>query len=213
MNQPHNGHPRSRRRVDRPSTRNGTGLTSFARSRSLGGLTAVAIAASILTVSGGPPTPAAATTATVQTVAASPSKSFSPRMAPGNPGVPGDPVVLFEEAFENRALDSNILLTDYEGAGGQTYTGDPYWVSRPACNGLVINWSSPIVAGDCNGESFYDNLTAVPRALGVAAGSSSPGTNGAASSYTEAGPPERMIPPGAHSRIHASDTVGGWISQ
>ncbi|WP_454853662.1 DUF7927 domain-containing protein [Promicromonospora soli] len=94
-------------------------------------------------------------------------------------------MVLFEEAFENRALDSNILLTDYEGAGGQTYTGDPYWVSRPACNGLVINWSSPMVAGDCNGASFYDNLTAVPRALGVAAGSSSPETNGAASSYTE----------------------------
>lgn len=42
--------------------------------------------------------------------------------APGNPGVPGEPQVPFVEDFESRAAGSNVLLTDYTGASGTTYT-------------------------------------------------------------------------------------------
>src|SRR4051812_32099656 len=65
--------------------------------------------------------------------------------APGNPGVPGEPQVLFVEDFENRAADSNVLLTDYTGAAGTAYTADPFWVDRNACNGFIINQTSPRV--------------------------------------------------------------------
>src|SRR6185437_1504854 len=36
---------------------------------------------------------------------------------------------------------------------------------------------------------------------------------GADSSYTELGPPLKMMPEGFHSRTHSSVRVGGWISQ
>jgi hypothetical protein len=36
---------------------------------------------------------------------------------------------------------------------------------------------------------------------------------GTSSSYTEFGPPDRMIPLGRHSRIHSTVRDGGWISQ
>src|SRR6185312_13204830 len=41
----------------------------------------------------------------------------------------------------------------------------------------------------------------------------SAGTVGAPSSYTEFGPPLRMMPVGFHSRTHSADRVGGWISE
>lgn len=58
----------------------------------------------------------------VTTLTADPPSAVA---APGNPGVPGEPQVLFVEDFENRVPDSNVLLTDYTGASGTTYTADP----------------------------------------------------------------------------------------
>src|SRR6266513_6461382 len=46
-------------------------------------------------------------------------------------------------------------------------------------------------------------------AMSKIAGSAS----GTLSSYTEFGPPLRMIPVGFHSRIHSTLRVGGWISE
>ena len=111
------------------------------------------------------------------------SASPSAVAAPGNPGVPGDPQVLFVEDFENRAPNSNVLLTDYTGASGTTYTADPFWVDRPNCNGFIINQTSPIVPGDCRGAGIYTSLTALPYTLGVINGTD-PVANAAASSYT-----------------------------
>ncbi|MEV0893846.1 hypothetical protein [Promicromonospora sp. NPDC050262] len=110
--------------------------------------------------------------------------------APGNPGVPGEPTVLFVEDFENRAADSNVLLTDYTGADGTAYSADPFWVNRNACNGFIINQTSPRVAGDCSGAqpdtfgvAVFTSLTALPYALGTV-NSSDPVSNAAAASYT-----------------------------
>lgn len=110
--------------------------------------------------------------------------------APGNPGVPGEPQVLFVEDFENRAAASNVLLTDYTGESGTTYTADPFWVNRANCNGFIINQTSPRVPGDCNGggadaagAAVYTSLTSLPYTLGVINGTD-PVVNAAASSYT-----------------------------
>nr|BFF21354.1 hypothetical protein GCM10025730_48750 [Promicromonospora thailandica] len=110
--------------------------------------------------------------------------------APGNPGVPGEPQVLFVEDFENRTPGSNVLLTDYTGASGTTYTADPFWVDRNGCNGFIINQTSTRVPGDCSGsqpDSFgaaiFTSLTALPYTLGTINGSD-PVSNAAASSYT-----------------------------
>ncbi|MFI2485485.1 hypothetical protein ACH47X_01180 [Promicromonospora kroppenstedtii] len=110
--------------------------------------------------------------------------------APGNPGVPGEPTVLFVEDFENRDADSNVLLTDYTGADGTTYAADPFWVDRAACNGFIVNYSSPRVVGDCVGQGgeaggigVYNSLMSLPYTLGTINGTD-PASNAAASSYT-----------------------------
>lgn len=108
--------------------------------------------------------------------------------AAAEPGVPADPVLLYEEDFENRATGSNMLLTDYTGASGMTYTGDPYWVSRPNCNGFIFDQTSAKDPADCTNDGLPDDsfntATALAYALGVNAGAADPAHNAAATSYT-----------------------------
>ncbi|MFC5731138.1 MULTISPECIES: DUF11 domain-containing protein [Nocardioides] len=109
---------------------------------------------------------------------------------PGQPGTPSDPAVLYTEDFQNRPANSNILLSEYTGATGMTYTGDPFWVSRANCNGLIIQHTSPRQAGDCDGTGpgtgagNYNLLTALPWVLAELGGFSDRTQNAAASSYT-----------------------------
>ncbi|WP_069385474.1 DUF7507 domain-containing protein [Cellulosimicrobium cellulans] len=112
--------------------------------------------------------------------------------APGSPGVPGASQVLFAEDFENRPANSNVLLTDYVGASGTTYTGDPFWVGRTNCNGIILDHGSPRATGDCTGPGgteatgigTYDTLAALPYALGALVGHAAPASNAAAASFT-----------------------------
>ncbi|MBD5785993.1 DUF11 domain-containing protein [Cellulosimicrobium terreum] len=110
--------------------------------------------------------------------------------APGNPGVPSDPEVLFTEDFESSPDGSNVLLTGYTGAGGQTYAAAAFWSNRPNCNGFIVDWTSPRNANDCTGVptavAVYNAMLAIPHALGQLRGVP-PTTNGAAASYTAAG--------------------------
>ncbi len=71
---------------------------------------------------------------------------------PGNPGVPEDPEVVFEEDFENRPDESVQLLGDYVGADGQTYTADSEWMSLASCNGFVLDVGAPD-PGECDSWS------------------------------------------------------------
>ncbi|MFB7796895.1 GEVED domain-containing protein [Isoptericola sp. NPDC056134] len=106
---------------------------------------------------------------------------------PGNPGVPGDPQVLYTEDFENTPDGSNILLTDYTGTQGTTYSAAAFWANRPNCNGFIVDWTSPRNANDCtdvpNAAGVYNSMLAIPHALGQLRGVP-PTTNGAAASYT-----------------------------
>ena len=124
-------------------------------------------------------------------------------------GTPAAPTVIYQENFENRPAASNLLLNQYIGATGTTYTSDPYWTSREACNGFIIDYSSPKQPADCTGvngrvypsgpiaddtaEHWYDALTALPYALGVIAGSSNPATNAAVSAFTTGSGPNNAI--------------------
>jgi uncharacterized repeat protein (TIGR01451 family) len=119
--------------------------------------------------------------------------------AAGTPGTPGAPVVLFSEDFENRAAGSNIRLDAYAGATGQAYTADPYWLSGPACNGMVIDFSTPHNGTDCDAikpalaaDSFQATKDLV-KVLGVVGGSATPATNAGVSAYTEGDGPANAV--------------------
>lgn len=62
------------------------------------------------------------------------------------------PAIVFEEDFENTIDGDNILLSEYRGAAGETYTADPYWIDRVQCNGFIVDETSSASAGDCTGH-------------------------------------------------------------
>lgn len=118
---------------------------------------------------------------------------------PGTPGVPGNPVVIFTENFENRAAASNIRLDTYTGATGQTYTADSYWLSAPACNGMVIDPSTPYSGTDCNSLTpaqatrHFQATKDLVNVLGTVGGSANPAANAGVSAYTEGDGPANAI--------------------
>ncbi len=107
------------------------------------------------------------------------------------PGVPADPSVLFEEDFEN-ADTHPVLLTDYTGVGGATYTADPEWLS--SCNGQVVQFSTPqsdFAASNCQvtgGEHAFNRVRQLARALASVNGGD-PLANHALAAYTQGADP------------------------
>jgi uncharacterized repeat protein (TIGR01451 family) len=61
--------------------------------------------------------------------------------AAGHPQVPQAPRVVYTEGFENNTAAAPVLLTNYTGAGGTTYTADPAWLT--ACNGWILQFGTP----------------------------------------------------------------------
>ncbi|WP_309127131.1 GEVED domain-containing protein [Microbacterium sp.] len=106
--------------------------------------------------------------------------------APGNPGVPGDPVVLFEEDFENTDGTAPVVLDDYESVDGHTYTAAASWLT--ACNGVIVNFGIPYTTlGNCGSPVSSANLRQLAYALGVHGGNAAE-ANDAVSAYTENNP-------------------------
>lgn len=111
--------------------------------------------------------------------------------ANGQAGIPLAPRQIMIEDFENRNTGSNMLLTDYTGADGQTYTADPYWVNRGNCNGFVIDATSPKDPVDCTvnydaagAAATYGFVQDMIRAIGQFNGGASPQTNAGLGEYT-----------------------------
>lgn len=126
---------------------------------------------------------AGALVATGAVIASGPAAA-DPR--PGNPGVPSDPHVVFEEDFENGSAPTPGLLADYVGDGGQRYTATGGWADPAQCNGIVtraVNGNHPACGGD-NGNQ----LRALAYALGTVNGTPDPYTNFAVSAYTAGDP-------------------------
>ncbi|MCT1480023.1 DUF11 domain-containing protein, partial [Microbacterium sp. p3-SID336] len=117
----------------------------------------------------------------------------------GQPGIPSDPVVLYEEGFENNVGDTPILLTDYMNADGVTYTADQAWLQN--CNGIIIRYTAPAsaqfgpVVNNCepadpivypqpNRDYAYASLRNLSWALGALVGASNPELNHSVAAYT-----------------------------
>ncbi|MDT0116432.1 hypothetical protein Q9R20_05450 [Microbacterium sp. PRF11] len=118
--------------------------------------------------------------------------------APGNPGSPSDPNVLYNETFENGMGTDPVLLTNYTGARGTQYTADQAWLEN--CNGAIVEWDSPDSAIDgsainrCrpntsgqNPEYSYGQLRQFAYALGEYTGTN-PNTNHVVAAYTAGDP-------------------------
>ncbi|MGW8567758.1 DUF7507 domain-containing protein [Isoptericola sp. NPDC055881] len=105
--------------------------------------------------------------------------------------------MLFAEDFEAAGDGANVLLTDYVGAQGPSYTGDDFWVSRPNCNGFIVDQTSPRQDGDCSalstGGYSYNRLTGLSYALGMLQGAADPALNAAAASYTAGDGPDDAV--------------------
>jgi len=111
--------------------------------------------------------------------------------APGTPGVPQAPTVVYFEDFQNVPGPSPILhLNQYTGASGETYTADPQWLSN--CNGWVaseLQATTPAAQiADCTNLQSWNGVQQFAYALGVFAGSSNPAGNYAVSAATSADP-------------------------
>ncbi|WP_164743549.1 DUF7507 domain-containing protein [Microbacterium sulfonylureivorans] len=117
---------------------------------------------------------------------APPDASTPAVAAPGDPGEPAPPTVVYDEGFEN-APDSGfpLLLTSYVSSVGGTYTADPAWASYPNCNGFIMSTTNTQSPGSCGNEAIgYASLRKLAYALGTINGSADAGTNSINAAYT-----------------------------
>ena len=127
--------------------------------------------------------------ATVATVAVVASVGGAPAAAvPGTPGVPQPPTVVYTEKFANNvpAANTPIPLTSYVGAGGETYTADPAWLTL--CNGTIVEAASPDsgrAASTSASAGSYNGVRAISYALGLFEGAASPTTVPAVAALTD----------------------------
>ncbi|MFJ3382379.1 hypothetical protein ACIPJ2_18430 [Curtobacterium sp. NPDC090217] len=97
-----------------------------------------------------------------------------------------DPELLLVEDFENGNWTAAKLVSEYVGAAGETYTGDPVWINGARCNGIVTSQSSASLAAcDSAGNT---GLKLIANALGQITGTN-PATNHIVSAYTQGGDP------------------------
>ncbi|MTV25248.1 DUF11 domain-containing protein [Nitriliruptoraceae bacterium ZYF776] len=105
--------------------------------------------------------------------------------APGNPGVPSDPVELFHEDFEQGLADGQVVpLLDYVGVGGQTYTAEPSWDDPAVCNGFVLDGQAPDATITALGCGAASQLRTLATNLGTANGTDPATANHAVAAYT-----------------------------
>lgn len=179
---------RARREAkNRRSSRSAGPRVPFMRRRA--GLSMLAITSLVIgLMSAFVPTGTAFAAAPATAGGASAAGIMSPKLAPGNPGVPSAPTTLFAENFENNRVNTPVLLSNYVGVGGQTYTAAAGWLA--ACNGIIVSHSIPATSqGNCANLGSSQNLRQIVYALGVHNGTASATNNRAVAAYTEAPAP------------------------
>ncbi len=125
------------------------------------------------------------------------------RVVQAAPGVPRDPVRIYNEDFENNHSTSPILLTSYTGVEGVTYTAAAPWLT--SCNGEVIYFamdnsefdnSNCSVGDGTNSSGAFDYVRRMAHALGQFGGATDPTLNRALIAYTDNG--NVSVNPGAN---------------
>lgn len=91
-----------------------------------------------------------------------------------------DPDLLFVEDFENGVTTTPIMLDQYVGANGESYTADPAWIDAAQCNGIIISADSSNMAACSNNPQ----LKALGNVLGQITGED-PKSNHVVSAWTE----------------------------
>lgn len=132
--------------------------------------------------------------------------------APGSPGVPEAPTVIFSEDFENNPSTGPVDLTNYTGASSMTYSASAPWLTN--CNGEVLFFAmddSEFANSNCsvgdgtNITMAFDAVRRLAYALGTVSGSS-PSTNRALTAYTDAG--NVYVDPGANlTQLETATTI------
>lgn len=111
--------------------------------------------------------------------------------APGNPGTPSAPTILYTEDFENNTAGTPELLSAYTGAAplNETYTADPAWVSSALCDGYIVSEQDPATppAGSGCGASGWAGAQELSEVLGSWSGGDA-ATNHALVGYTQGNP-------------------------
>ncbi|MFJ9317879.1 sortase domain-bontaining protein [Pimelobacter simplex] len=110
--------------------------------------------------------------------------------APGNPGTPSDPQVLFHEDFENDMADGQVkVLGDYVGADGETYGAEGAWADPTMSNGFVLDGTTSdadqAALGSPAGAAQLRNLA---TGLGGHNGTQPPEANHAVAAFTAGDP-------------------------
>ena len=113
--------------------------------------------------------------------------------APGTPGVPQAPVVIYAENLQNLpGPDPIVRLDTYTGVSGQTYTAHSNWLSN--CNGWIASANQSVAAtaqvGDCASQINWNRAQQLSWALGLHAGQSEAAArdNYGVSAYTAGNP-------------------------
>ena len=115
--------------------------------------------------------------------------------APGTPGQPSPGITVLYENFQNVSGPSPVIkLNAYTGAGGETYTADPAWLTN--CNGWLtstqqsVTAEGPLSDAECGDQTSWNHTQQMAAALGMHAGLSEAesGNNYAVSAYTQADP-------------------------
>ncbi|GAA0934777.1 DUF7507 domain-containing protein [Nonomuraea longicatena] len=85
-------------------------------------------------------------------------------------------------------------LANYTGATGETYTADPYWLSRANCNGFILKYANATrapndcVNGPADANMSYARLRSLAYGLGLLNGTTPPTANSVLAAYTNTAP-------------------------
>jgi len=125
------------------------------------------------------------------TIVVAPAAVPGASAAPGNPGVPSAPVLIYEEDFENVAGTPAVGLASYVGSTGATYTADPAWLT--GCNGLLVEYGTPdndplAACAPTGAANAFNRIRQLANAMGQWSGAD-PLTNRAVAAYTQGGNP------------------------
>jgi fimbrial isopeptide formation D2 family protein/uncharacterized repeat protein (TIGR01451 family) len=141
--------------------------------------------------------------------------------APGNPGTPSAPAVLFNENFNNRAdLTPIVRLSEYAGATGQTYTASQPWLV--GCNGWIAasaqSVTSPAQVADCqspspgSGQGNWNSAQQLADVLGRYVGVPRPDYNFAVTAYTANNPGANQVEFATASPINLPAVTGRFLT-